>query len=76
MIDVKPLFQWVQSNGEAKAIQRVLIKSIIHIKRFNISLTAQTIEESASLEVPEELYSILLDEAEKVVGVKYSGDNQ
>jgi hypothetical protein len=71
LIDIKPVFQWIHDNGEAKATQRVLMKSILSLKKFNIQFTNQAIENSEIIKIPKELYTILVSEAEKVVGQKY-----
>ncbi len=70
-IDVKPLLEWIQENGEARAVDRVLMKAIPELLKFGIKIKSQDIENLSTVFIHNELFNKLVFIAESVVGKKY-----
>ena len=70
-MDIKPVLTWAVANGEAKIIDRISMKLLPEFIKNNYKITEQTINESKTLEVSAELYNLVKDVAEKLVGSSY-----
>ncbi|MDD3608742.1 MAG: hypothetical protein PHI49_03180 [Halothiobacillaceae bacterium] len=73
MQDAKPLFDWAQENGEARIVDRILIRLLPEMLRQEQRITAQMIEEQPSLAVSDTLYAQLLTVTQELVGQTYPG---
>ncbi len=71
MINVKPLLEWVRQNGEAKAVERLLMKSLPELLKFGIKIKLNELENMSEIAIPEELFYKLSKIAEDIVGKKY-----
>lgn len=71
MRDLKPLFNWARDNGDANIYDRILMKVMPQFINENIHLTSQSIESSESINISEELYELVLQKTEELVGAKY-----
>ena len=71
MENVKPLLEWVHENGEAKAVDRVLMKSLPELLKFGVKIKSNEIANFSEISIPEELFYKLSQIAENVVGKKY-----
>lgn len=71
MRDLKPLFNWARDNGDANIYDRILMKVMPQFINENIHLTSQLIESSESINISEELYELVLQKTEELVGAKY-----
>jgi hypothetical protein len=71
MRDVKPLFEWAKQNGDANIYDRILMKVMPQLLKEKIELTSENIESSNVIEVPDELYTLLLSKTQELVGKDY-----
>ena len=68
MKNVIPVFRWAQANGEAKIVDRILVKLLPELLKHQQKLTTELINQTESIEVPAELYHAVLAAAEALVG--------
>lgn len=68
MKNVIPVFRWAQANGEAKIVDRILVKLLPKLLKHQQKLTTEIINQAELLEVPSELYNAVLAAAEALVG--------
>jgi hypothetical protein len=73
MQDVKGIFEWARANGEAKIIDRILVRLLPEMVRLDQKITAQRVEDAERLEVSDELYARILAVAQEMVGQDYPG---
>lgn len=71
-MDVKPIIDWAQANGEAKVVERLLVKLLPDLMEHDMQVTAQSFVESDTFDVPESLYKKIQTVAEELVGKDYS----
>lgn len=71
--DIKPILSWAIANGEAKIIDRISMKLLPQFIKHNYKITEQKILESDTLEVSIEVYDLVKNMAEELVGSSYSG---
>jgi uncharacterized protein YfeS len=69
--DIKPLFEWAVANGEAKIVDRILMKLMPQFLKEGHRVTSAKIEDLDSFEVSDELYSLVKEMAEEFVGDEY-----
>lgn len=69
--DIKPVFNWAVANGEAKIIDRILMKLLPQLLKSGYKLTEETVTESKTLDVSEELFNSVKNLAEELVGSSY-----
>ena len=69
--DIKPILNWAVANGEAKIIDRILMKLLPQFIKIGLKVTEKTINDSKILEVPSELYSLVQSTAEELVGSSF-----
>ena len=72
-MDIKPLLNWAVANGEAKIIDRILMKLLPQFIKEGHQITETIINESKTLEVSEELYKLVKIQAEELVSSSYTG---
>ncbi|EJF07773.1 hypothetical protein ThvES_00001120 [Thiovulum sp. ES] len=70
-MNLKPLFIWVKENGEGRAFDRVLMKSVIELIKFDTKVTVAELENSESYIIDENLFNILKKRVEQIVGEKF-----
>ncbi len=70
-IDVLPLFKWAVSNGEATIIDRILMKNMLSILKYDTKITKDNIQNSAILEIDEILYELIKKSTQELVGSSY-----
>ncbi len=69
--DIKPIFEWAIKNGEAKIVDRILVKLLPQLLKAHSNITAASVEESAVINVSAELYELVKKSAEELVGRSY-----
>lgn len=73
MKNLKPLIVWVKQKGEAKIIDRILLKILPQLLEQNQKLTSEMLDQSSEVNVPESLYNLFVETAEQLVGESYAG---
>jgi hypothetical protein len=71
MKNVLPLFVWANAHGEAKIIDRILIKVLPDLLKHNCKITPEQVENSQELNIPESLYTEICVVAEELIGKRY-----
>jgi hypothetical protein len=69
--DIKPIFLWAKEKGDANIYDRIIMKVLPQLLQENIQLTSDLVEESNEILVSDDLYSLVLNKTEQLVGVKY-----
>ena len=69
--DLKPIFNWAKQNGDANIYDRILMKVMPELLKENLKFTSESIQNSELIEVPQELYDLILEKAQELVGEKY-----
>lgn len=63
MKDAKHIFVKAKRIGESKIVDRILVRILPELVKFDIKITANLVEESETLIVPDELYEHILQVA-------------
>ncbi len=71
MKNIKPIFEWAKSNGDAAIIDRIMIKLLPEFIKYNFKITVQEISSSETIEVSDELYDLVENTAQELVGSSY-----
>ena len=71
MKNVKPVFQWAEENGDANIWDRVLIKIIPQLLKEKVILTTDIIATSKKIELSDELYDLIKEKVEDLIGSLY-----
>ena len=69
--DVKPIFDWAKTNGDANIYDRILMKVMPQLLKENIKITSNTINESVIIEVSSELYNLIKDKAQELINKNF-----
>jgi hypothetical protein len=69
--DVKPIFDWAKTNGDANIYDRILMKVMPQLLKENIKITSNTINESVTIEVSSELYNLIKDKAQELINKNF-----
>lgn len=69
--DIKPIFDWAVQNGEAKIVDRILVKTLPLFLKAKHTISLETIETSKTIEVSSELYDVVKSTAEELIGSSY-----
>jgi hypothetical protein len=69
--DIKPIFLWAKQNGDANIYDRILMKVMPQLLKEDIKLTHDDIENLEHIEVSNELYELILEKSQELVGAKY-----
>lgn len=69
--DVKPIFDWAKTNGDANIYDRILMKVMPQLLKENIKITSNTINESLTIEVSSELYNLIKDKAQELINKNF-----
>jgi hypothetical protein len=71
MKDIKPLMLWAKANGEAKIVDRILVKLLPDLIKANQQVTADMLDDQTVVEIPSDLYERMQSIAEDLVGQRY-----
>lgn len=71
MCDLKPLFIWARNHGDANIYDRILMKVMPQLLKENIKLTSEFIENTEVIKISNELYNLILEKTEELIGAKY-----
>ncbi len=71
MRDIKPLLNWAKQHGDANIYDRILMKVMPQLLINDLKLTSQKIEASERIEVAQELYDLIAEKAQDLVGKSY-----
>ncbi len=66
--DIKPILNWAQQNGEAKIIDRVLLRLLPVFIKNEMKMTDEMIESCNEILVKEEIYKLIKKTVEELVG--------
>lgn len=70
--NVLDVLSWAERNGEAKIVDRILVKIMPQLLKNNLQLTSVSLKQMDSLEVSHELYELIKKTAEDTVGQSYT----
>lgn len=71
MKNLKLVVAWAKQNGEAKIIDRVLLKMLPQLLEQNEKLTSEMLDRMDEILVKESLYDQFVSIAEELVGARY-----
>lgn len=69
--DVKPIFDWAKTNGDANIYDRILMKVMPQLLKENIKITSNSIKESSTIEVSSKLYDLIKDKAQELINKNF-----
>ena len=69
--DVRPIFDWANTIGDANINNRILAKVIPLLVEVKIILTDSMIQENKNIMVPENVFNAIKDNAENLLNAKY-----
>ncbi len=69
--DVKPIFDWAKTNGDANIYDRILMKVMPQLLKENIKITSNSINESVTIEVSSEIYDLVKNKAEQLINKNF-----
>jgi hypothetical protein len=69
--NIIPIFRWAEANGEAKIVDRILVKLLPEMLTHGQKLTTELINQTELVEVPIGLYQAVLNTAEELVGQSF-----
>lgn len=72
MKNVLPIFIWAKAHGEAKIIDRILVKVLPQLIKNDCKITAHQIDSAQEIEVPVNLYEEIKQVAESLIGKEYT----
>lgn len=68
MKDAKHIFNCAAQKGEAKIAERILVRVLPELIKYDKKLTLEIIEASDTLMVPDELYGYICEVAQELTG--------
>lgn len=71
MKNLKSVVYWAKQNGEAKIIDRILLKMLPQLLEKNEKLTSDMFDETGEVLVDDLLYDQFVAIAEELVGARY-----
>lgn len=71
MKNLKSVVQWAKQNGEAKIVDRVLLKMLPTLLEKNEKLTSDMLDQMDEVWVEDTLYDQFIAIAEELVGAHY-----
>lgn len=71
MKNLKSVVTWAKQNGEAKIIDRILLKMLPELLDQNEKLTSEMLDRMDEILVKESLYEQFVSIAEELVGARY-----
>jgi len=71
-MNIKPILNWAVANGEAKIIDRILMKLLPQFIKEGHKITETIVNDLETIEVSEDLYSLVKKQAEELVGSSYN----
>ncbi len=69
--DVKPIFDWANTIGDANINNRILGKVIPVLIKTKIVLTDSMIQEQPTIMVPQNVYDAIKDSTENLLATQY-----
>ena len=69
--DVKPVFDWANTIGDANINNRILAKVMPSLLEAKISLTDTSIIQSKEIEVSQDIYDIIKKSAEALLATEF-----
>lgn len=69
--DIKPLLKWAFNEGEAKIIDRVLLKLMPQILESKLVITQKDIQDAENFFVSQSLYNDFEEVTQQIVGKKF-----
>jgi hypothetical protein len=69
MKDVKHIFNCAIANGEAKIIDRILVRVLPELLKYNQKITSESIIQAQTIDVPDELYNYIRAVAQELTGL-------
>ena len=69
--DIKPIFNWANTIGDANINNRILAKVIPFLVKEKITLTDSMLQIEESIEVPQNIYDLIKTNAQELLGAKY-----
>lgn len=70
-MDAKPIIEWAKAQGEARVVERLLVKLLPDLLEHDIEVTAESLNTLSRFDVPETLYNKIQITAEQIVGQTY-----
>ena len=70
--DIKPIFEFAIANGEAKIVDRILLKALPVLLKNNIEISSDNVAERPDFNVPNEIYHTIKNIAENLTGKGFS----
>ena len=71
MKNIKPIFEWAKLNGDATINDRIVVKLLPQLVKHNFKITPELVESSEMVEVSSELYELIKNTAQELVGSSY-----
>ncbi|MBN2782125.1 MAG: hypothetical protein JXQ66_02675 [Campylobacterales bacterium] len=69
--DIKPVFEWAKQNGDANIYDRIIMKVMPELLKNDLRLTSHDIDEREKIEVIDEIYELILEKSQELVGERY-----
>jgi len=69
MKDAKYIFSCALANGEAKIVDRILVRILPELMKHNQKMTSDSIFQAESIEVSDELYEYIKSVAQEMTGL-------
>jgi len=67
--DAKHIFSCALTNGEAKIVDRILVRILPELMKYNQKMTSDSILQAESIEVSDELYEYIKSVAQEMTGL-------
>ncbi len=74
MKNITPVFRWAKVHGESVVVDRILVKIVPQLLKANLAVSQEKISRDEVIEVDEDMYILILQTAQKVVGLEYTGE--
>jgi hypothetical protein len=70
-MNLSPLIKWAIDNGDANIVDRILAKSLKELVSLNSLLSKNDLINSDKFNVEENIFNIIKDNTEQLIGKKY-----
>ena len=74
--NIKPILNWASANGEAKITDRILMKLLPQFLEENLQITDKIINSEQTIKVSDELYELVENMAEELVGSSFKDEGK
>ncbi|MEA1920331.1 MAG: hypothetical protein U9N52_10850 [Campylobacterota bacterium] len=71
-IDIKPILNWAVAHGEARIIDRILMKLLPQFIKNGHKITESDIQNRDTFLVSQDLYDLVKKQAEELIGSSYT----